>query len=493
MGKLLINLYETNAIRALESKVIDSKEDSSPALMQRAGLAAFELLQEKWPTAQKIAVCCGKGNNGGDGYVVARLAKQAGLDVSLYVIEPPGSDTAKQVASAAEEAGLVPAEFENRGILAADVIVDALLGSGLKGDVNPTYESVIMAINAAKTPVLAIDIPSGLDGDTGSVQGCAVQADYTITFIALKQGLFTHKGPAYCGQVSVNNLGIPTDYLDQAPATAKLLSNAFLTELLPRRNRDSHKGLYGHTLVIGGDYGMGGAVRMAAEAAMRVGSGLVSVATRPEHVSVVSGSRPEIMCHQMSQPEDLDFLLDRASVVVIGPGLGKTDWAKGLLERVLSTSDLPKIIDADGLNLLSAAPEHADNWILTPHPGEAARLLGVTCQSIQDDRFASAHALQNKYGGTVVLKGAGTVVQSNNTLPRICPAGNPGMASGGMGDILSGIIGGLLAQGLNLAAAAEAGVLVHSMAADEAARQGGERGLLATDLLAHLRNLVNPQ
>lgn len=265
-----------------------------------------------------------------------------------------------------------------------------------------------------------------------------------------------------------------------------------LSAHLPPRERDADKSRYGHVLIIGGDYGMGGAVRMAAEGALRVGSGLVTVATRPEHVPVVSTNRPEIMCHQVASAEDLLPLLKKATVVVIGPGLGKTDWAQMLLNTVLA-HDHPKLLDADALNLLSNNPAQCDQWVLTPHPGEASRLLNTSVKTIQADRIATVKALQEKYKGVVVLKGAGSLVQSKNAQPRLCSAGNPGMATGGMGDVLSGVIGGFIAQNLPLPLSAELGVMVHALAADFAAEEGGERGLLATDLMHYLRYLVNPE
>lgn len=262
--------------------------------------------------------------------------------------------------------------------------------------------------------------------------------------------------------------------------------------LLPKRRRHANKGDYGHVLVVGGDYGMGGAVRMAAEAALRVGAGLVSVATRPEHISVVTTCRPEIMCHQVQSPEDLDSVLERASVLVLGPGLGKSEWSRNLFNHLIKI-DLPKVIDADGLNLLAETPQRQEHWILTPHPGEAARLLKTSVTEIQHHRQKAVKSLQENYGGVAILKGAGTLVQNGIQRQAIhCGAGNPGMASGGMGDVLSGVIGGLLAQKLSLAEAAETAVQIHSQAADKAAQQGGERGLLACDLLPYLRLLVNP-
>jgi ADP-dependent NAD(P)H-hydrate dehydratase / NAD(P)H-hydrate epimerase len=488
----MTELYQNYAIRQLEKLAIEAGIDED-TLMARAGQAAFEVLRETWPQALQVIVCCGKGNNGGDGYVVARHCHQAGFKVIVSsmcdVNELTGA--AKQAAEQCEEVGVKIAPYHELEPLHADVIVDALLGSGLKGEVRGPYEKAIEAINASAASVLAIDVPSGLDVDTGQILGDAVQADATITFIGRKPGLYTNKGPAYCGELHCNDLDIAKSLFTKIKITGELMDWQAIERQLPRRRRDAHKGDYGHVLVVGGDYGMGGAVRMAAEAALRVGAGLVTVATRPEHVSVVSGQRPELMCHQVAGAKDLQPLLERSSVIVVGPGLGKSDWAKELLNKLLE-SKLPKLLDADALNILSTQPQKRDDWILTPHPGEASRLLDISSQEVQDDRFAAARRIHDQYGGTVVLKGAGTIIQCDQPLPIVCPAGNPGMATGGMGDILSGIIGGMLAQHLDLAVAAQCGVFIHSKAADLAAAEGGERGLLATDLMTHLRGLVNP-
>lgn len=270
----------------------------------------------------------------------------------------------------------------------------------------------------------------------------------------------------------------------------KILNWLQIRPWLPKRQRDANKSDFGHVLVIGGDHGMGGAVRMAAEAALRVGAGLVTVATRPEHINIVSAVRPEIMCHQVQNAQDLAPLLVRATFIIIGPGLGKSEWAQELLNYVLPAKQ-PKLLDADALNLLAERPEKHHDWILTPHPGEAGRLLNETTENVQADRVQAVKSLQRQYGGVVVLKGAGTLIKAQNDEIAICEAGNPGMASGGMGDVLSGVIGGLAAQGLSLENAAKAGVFIHAQAADAVAAEGGERGLLATDLLMQLRRLVN--
>lgn len=263
-----------------------------------------------------------------------------------------------------------------------------------------------------------------------------------------------------------------------------------LSQQFDRRNRAAHKGDFGHVLVIGGDYGMGGAVRLAAEAALRVGAGLVSVATRAEHVALVNSNRPEIMCHAVKNAADLSDLIQKATAIVIGPGLGKSEWSLELLKVALNAKQ-PKIIDADALNLLSEQEYKYCNWILTPHVGEAARLLHCTIEQVQADRIKTVKKLSDQYGGIIVLKGAGTLIQCEDERPYICNAGNPGMASGGMGDVLSGVLGGLLAQNFSLLSAAKTGVLLHAMAGDLAAANG-ERGLLASDLMPYLRQLVNP-
>jgi NAD(P)H-hydrate epimerase len=243
-------------------------------------------------------------------------------------------------------------------------------------------------------------------------------------------------------------------------------------------------------LVVGGNSGMTGAVRMASEAAARSGAGLVSVATRPEHALLVNVNQPELMCHGISQKSDLLPLLDKADVVALGPGLGQDDWARMLFDTVMQ-SNVPLILDADGLNLLAAQPRERANWVLTPHPGEAARLLNGSVQDVQNDRFYAAEQIRQRYGAICVLKGCGTLICSGEGDIHLCDAGNPGMASGGMGDILTGIIAALAGQSRNLATAAAAGVYVHARAADLAASEG-ERGLLATDLYAHIRRLINP-
>lgn len=263
---------------------------------------------------------------------------------------------------------------------------------------------------------------------------------------------------------------------------------------LPPRPRDANKGMFGYVLVVGGDYGMPGSVRLAGEGAIRVGAGVVAVATRPEHVMSTITTRPELLCYGVdSLANNLDALIAAASVIVLGPGLGKSTWSKIVFDKVLQCTK-PLIMDADGLNWLARATscKHRDNWILTPHPGEAARLLSMAVEQVQYDRGHAITLLHQRYGGVIVLKGARTLVSTDGQPMQQCMAGNPGMASAGMGDLLSGMIAGLLAQDLDLWQAAQAGVVLHAEAGDKAAARQGERGLLASDLLLEIPALVNP-
>lgn len=484
-------LYTAKQVRELDRLTIAAGTPGF-TLMTRAGEAAFSLLLQRWPQARRVDVVCGGGNNGGDGYVVARLAHQHGIKVSLYAVSSPErlQGDAKLAWAAACNAGLEVLPFDVGQQFEGDVIVDALLGTGLQGEVKAASLAAIEAMRQSSAPVLAIDIPSGLCADTGRVLGQAVLAAATITFIGMKIGLLTGNAPAHVGDLYFADLGVPEGIRDQVPADVNTVLRSQVDRWLPRRARDAHKGHFGHVLVVGGDLGMGGAVLMAAEAAARSGAGLVSVATRGEHLGALLSRRPELMVHPVADGEGIDHLTARATVIVLGPGLGQGSWGKQLFQQVIA-SNKPLVVDADGLNWLShAAITPRANWVLTPHPGEAARLLQTDTESIQQHRLNAARALQNRYGGVIVLKGAGTVICDENQRLSLAAVGNPGMATGGMGDVLSGIIGALIAQKLSLADAAAIGVWLHGAAADSAAAEG-ERGMLATDLFSPLRHLVN--
>jgi NAD(P)H-hydrate epimerase len=371
------------------------------------------------------------------------------------------------------------------------VVVDAMFGTGLDREVSGLHREAITLINRQHAPVLSLDIPSGLHADSGNALGVAVRATKTVTFIALKQGLFTGQGPDYGGEISFDDLGVPEEIYHRVPAPAFRISSEWMRSLLPPRPRIAHKGHHGHVLVIGGEQGMAGAVRLAGEAAARVGAGLVSMATHPFHAAAVNAARPELMCHAVADGTALPTLLSKASVLAIGPGLGRDEWGRQLFGTVLDSA-LPMVVDADALYWLAQEPLRRNHWILTPHPGEAARLLNVTVGEVQADRWQAVRELHKRYGGVVILKGSGTLVCNGHDPLALCDSGNPGMAVGGMGDVLTGVIAGLLAQGFNPWQAALAGVQLHGRAGDAAAAQDGERGLMAGDLLGPLHRLVNP-
>jgi NAD(P)H-hydrate epimerase len=372
----------------------------------------------------------------------------------------------------------------------ADLLVDGLLGSGLERDVEGRFADIVDAMNRHAAPVAALDIPSGLHGDSGAIMGIAVRAELTITFVGLKSGLYLDAGPALAGDVVFAGLDIPPECRGGVSPIMRRIDSNILAKALPRRKREAHKGHFGHVLVVGGGPGMPGAVRLCGESALRAGAGLVSIATHPGHSEQVPANRPELMCHGVESTDDLRPLLDRASVIAVGPGLGDGDWSRQMLDAVLE-STLPMVVDADALNLLVDRDARADDWILTPHPGEAARLLGISIQDVQADRRAALASLVDRYGGISVLKGSGTLISSRKGQPWLCSAGNPGMASAGMGDVLTGVIAGLRAQNLSSGLAAVVGVQVHALAGDRAA-EAGERGLIASDLIAEIRRCVNP-
>ena len=484
-------LYSVEQIRSIESSVISNhlKGQHFP-LMQRAAEAAYRVLRSRFSQGKRLLICCGKGNNAADALLLGQYAKQDGLEVTvvLSTAESELNDNAAYELKKCRNLSIEIARFSKDLYIDANVIVDGLFGIGLVGSLNAENCEFIHWINKHPADKLSIDIPSGLLADTGLALEDCVHATATITFIGYKRGLFTHQGRHFAGEIFLDKLEVAEADFAALPSDTKLMK-ADETKLQARK-ADAHKGDFGHVLVIGGDYGMGGAVRVAAEAALRVGAGIVTVATRPEHVCVVSSQRPEIMCHQIRNVEELNPLLEKATVVVIGPGLGMEDWGRSLYERVIQ-SDVLKVVDADALNILAENPMRRDDWVLTPHPGEAARLLHTFGQAVQKNRFKSVAQLQEQYSGVSVLKGSGTIVAASGCNFQVCPFGNPGMASPGMGDLLSGLIGGLVAQGLELHEAAVKGVLVHARAADVAAKSGGERGLLAMDLLENIRPLVN--
>ena len=489
---LPVALYSAAQVRALDAYAVEQLGVSGYTLMKRAGEAALRFLRSRWPRAHRIVIICGGGNNGGDGYVLARFAHAAGLAVTVLAVvavEELKGDARQAFRDFSASGGQVqpPSQEALRG---GDLIVDAMLGTGLRSEVRPEVAAVIRGVGAAGRPVLALDVPSGLDSDSGAVLGEAVRADATVAFVGLKAGLYLGAGPEHAGTIFFDDLEVQAPDTPQFTPVLDRITEACVLKALPRRPRAAHKGDFGRVLIVGGGHGMPGAVRLAGEACLRVGAGLVTVATLPENLVAVVAGRPELICLPVSVPEQLLEPLQRADVVAVGPGLGRDAWARGLLDTVLAT-DKPLVVDADALNLIA---EHSGprrgGWVLTPHPGEAARLLGVDAAAVQGDRLGALTALVARYGGTVALKGAGTLVGTDGRTPALCERGNPGMASAGMGDVLTGATAGILAQCADAWLATRAAVMVHAMAGDAAARTG-ERGLIAGDVARELQVCVN--
>ncbi|MEG5998553.1 bifunctional ADP-dependent NAD(P)H-hydrate dehydratase/NAD(P)H-hydrate epimerase [Enterobacter ludwigii] len=484
------SIWHADDLRHAEKEAADSLGITLYELMQRAGEAAFNVARTAYPESSHWLILCRHGNNGGDGYVVARLAVAAGIHVTLLALE--SDKPLPEEASAAREAWL-----NAGGVIHAtdvvwpeeiDVIIDGLLGTGLRSAPRDPVATLIARANAHSAPVVALDIPSGLMAQTGTTPGAVIQAAHTVAFIALKPGLLTGKARDVTGTLHHNALGLESWLAGQETHVSRV-DASLLAQWLPPRRPTSHKGDHGRLVIIGGDHGTAGAIRMTGEAALRCGAGLVRVLTRIENSAPIITARPELMVHELT-PQSLEESLEWADVVVIGPGLGQQAWGKQALQKVENFRK-PMLWDADALNLLAINPDKRHNRILTPHPGEAARLLNCSVAEIESDRLLSARRLVKRYGGVAVLKGAGTVVASDEAL-GIVDAGNAGMASGGMGDVLSGIIGALLGQKLPLYDAACAGCVAHGVAADKLAARYGTRGMLATDLFCTLRRVVNP-
>jgi ADP-dependent NAD(P)H-hydrate dehydratase / NAD(P)H-hydrate epimerase len=492
--------FSQQQIRSMEAAAIASGVDGY-ALMLRAGAAALRTLTVLWPSAKRLAVVCGPGNNGGDGLVLARLAALQGLTVRvLQTGITAGAETSSQtpVRSEAQQAlvdfraaGQELFEYTPQLLADADVVVDALLGSGVRAPLREQWQRVIADINACGRPVLALDIPSGLDPDRG-VALPAVRASATIAFIGIKQGLWLSDGPAYCGKLYFDSLGVQSDQFGIVKTDAHLLA-----QTLPPRLRNSHKSQYGRVLVVGGGTGMAGAVRLAGEAALRVGAGLVTIASLGEHQGIIVGTRPELMFRAVVDAISIAAAMQDMDVIAVGPGLGRDAWAKMVLNAVFAALQPTQqlILDADALNLVAAGvgQQSSPDWILTPHPGEAARLLGIDTAAIQNDRVSALLKLQATRGGIVVLKGAGTLISDGINSRRICMAGNPGMAVPGMGDVLTGCIAGILGQSMlaaepvATATAVAAAVHLHAMAGDRCAANG-MRGILASEVVQALRS-----
>lgn len=489
-------LYSAEQVRELDRLFIEGLNTPGIVLMKRAGRATFTLLEDLFPHGS-ITVLCGSGNNAGDGYVIAALAAQARRDVQVLYVTPPeklrGDARRAYQYACQENVNILPFNSGAAQHLPDGcVIVDAMVGTGLSGELQSNIQDVISEVNSTCLPVIAVDVPSGLCANTGRVLGNAIRAYVTITFIGFKQGLLTGRAPALTGDIYFDALGAPRQLYSAFKPSSWSLDHGALLYQLPHKEADSHKGLSGHVLVVGGDSGMGGAGLMAAEAACTTGAGIVSLATQPEHVTAALVRKPEVMAKGVDSPAMLEPLLERSNVVAVGPGLGQSAWSEQLLQQALKT-DKNLVVDADALTLLASKFESYTSrgrWVLTPHPGEAARLLHTNTAVIQQNRFEAVAEIQKNYGGVVVLKGAGTLI-CNGEQTVVAKVGNPGLATAGSGDVLTGIIAALIAQGLDLMTAAQLGVSVHGQAGDLLADEQGQRGLSVSELAPFIRELLN--
>lgn len=494
------DLFSADAVREIDRYVIDQQGVDGFELMQAAAASAFRRLVRFWPEPGRILVLCGAGNNGGDGYLVAANAARHGLAVDCLAVAPTEKLTgdARKAWEKAVEDGVHVSELADvtdgetsEHFASAGLIVDAMLGTGVTGAPREPFAALIRRCNLAAAPVLGIDLPSGLNATTGTVAGEAVRAAATVTFIGLKAGLFTGQGPECAGDIAFESLDTDDWAAEsgQRPL-AHRVDWPGICNAIPRRPRAAHKGRFGHVLIVAGDRGFGGAGMMAAEAASRAGAGMVTLATRPEYVAPALARCPSVMVQGLIHGSELPPLISASDVIVCGPGIGQGAWGQQMLQQVVA-SGKPRVLDADALNLMaSRVAQPVDNHILTPHPGEAARLLECGVADIENDRVGAAEKIRQLFGGVVLLKGAGTIVASGSALPDIISGSNPGMATGGMGDVLSGILGSLYAQLADAHLAASAAAALHLAAANQASETRGYMGLLPTDVIDALPRVL---
>ena len=490
-------IYSTEQVRACDRKAIAELGIEGFELMQRAARAALQWLQAKWPGTRSVGIFCGAGNNAGDGYVLAALAAQRGLQVQVFAVGDPDQlrgDAASAV-RLAQEASVPIVPFVAADASGEfDLVVDALLGTGLTREVEGKFAQAVGAINAYHCPILALDVPSGLESDTGAIKGVAVAASATITFVGLKSGLYLGQGPGCRGELAFADLDLPAAAYAGAAPVMRRIDPADRSKLLKPRAAMAHKGSHGRLLVVGGAPGMAGAARLAAEAGLRAGAGLVYAAVAPDSIGQVAAGRPEIMCRAVTAAEQLGDLAQTVDVVVVGPGLGGESWGRDLAAAILQI-DRPLVVDADALNYLARHRQQRSQWVITPHPAEAGRLLGRSAAEVQADRLGAVTALAGEFAAIAVLKGACSLVaqltDNKDFNVSVCDHGNPGLATGGTGDVLAGLIGGLIAQYGLSQHVVEIAVLIHALAGDHAAA-AGQRGMIASDLFPYIRLLVNP-
>ncbi len=510
----MIPIATVNQMRECDRFTIDELGIPGILLMETAARAvtdkSLELLQGR-PQSKKVTLYCGKGNNGGDGFAIARHLHNLGMNVRVMLMGTINSLKGDALFNAGLFRGTIiekpdPDMFSSDWWLddGCDMIIDALLGTGFKGRVRDDYATVIKYINNQDVPVISVDIPSGVAGDTGIVQDLATEADMTVTFGLIKPGLVLYPGREYAGQITVADIGIPTDVVENQNITCFQVERSDIVLNLPKRSITAHKGEVGHVYILAGSTGMSGAATLSAEASIRTGSGLTLVGV-PQSINPIleirlaesiTQSLPENK-HGFMSVDGFSQILERfdwADAVAFGPGIGQDQTTADLLEKILQHIKKPLVIDADGLNLLANNPHMLKilphDTVLTPHPGEFARLTGLTTKKINANRIELTRKYANKWGVAILLKGAPTITALPNRSVFVNSTGNPGMATGGSGDVLTGIIVSLAAQGVPIHTAAWMGAYIHGKAGDSVAEKKGQAGMIASDIINALPETI---
>jgi len=516
-----VKIADAKTIRAVDGLAMRRFGISGLVLMENAGRGVAEVVLRELASFNcargRVAIIAGKGNNGGDGFVAARHLVNSGARVVVYSLAKSAElkgDAAINARIWSRMGGETVAILSKKALAKnassierACVVVDAIFGTGLAKPVKGLCADVIEFVNGlAKASIISVDIPSGIDASTGAVLGCAVKADVTATMAMGKIGLCQLPGLAHTGRVEVVDIGVPRSLTDDPSIRWNLTDGAAASNMLKPRSVGAHKGSCGHLVVAAGSMGKTGAAYMAATGAMRAGAGLVTLAVPDALHPVMEAKTTEVMTAPLPQTPDgllsvssypvLKALMEGKSALVFGPGLGCAADVSALLDKVLKGSSVPVVIDADGLNCLAGKVEKLKKakcaLVLTPHPGEMARLLGRSVADIQKDRMGVAGTLAEKTGAVVVLKGAATVIASPDGQAYINPTGSPALATAGTGDVLSGMIGGLIAQGLDAMSASVAAVYAHGLASDRwKDANSGEAGMMATDLLGAIPSVLN--
>ncbi|MXZ45232.1 MAG: NAD(P)H-hydrate dehydratase [Gammaproteobacteria bacterium] len=483
---LISQVYTADECRELDRLAIEEHDIPGYTLMQRAGAFVFTTMQDRWPGIQSLLVVAGSGNNAGDGYVIATLAHQAGIDTK--VLQVGATKRLRGDALLAWEQLQQTEVAIVDDLTHADLVVDALLGTGAHGAVASDYEDAIAQINNSHSPIVAVDVPSGVDASNGGLlTENPVDAELTCMFISAKLGLFTGPGLRYRGDLVFTDLGVPPEVYRNVSGVP-LLDTTSKRPVLPPRDALAHKYQFGHVVVVGGDYGMGGAVILAAEAALRTGAGLVTVLTRNENVPAILSRTPEVMAVGVDESTDLSSYVERADVIAIGPGLGQDSWGSSLLKKVFAQQPDCCVLDADALRALKSHRWRVPvGCILTPHPGEAAFMSGVSTSEVQADRPNFAKDLSRDYGCTVILKGPGTLIASQGQLCSISQWINGSLATAGSGDVLTGIVAAAYARSGNPIRAAEAAVSLHGASGSRALREKPGQSVIASDLIDSIR------